>query len=98
MAKKFIFWADMDFAGLNLPNIEGVDVKPASSPEATLPYFFSYEYNELKNELKKLNEKLDTIFENSQRKRQRSTITDANKKLDDILERMEKRSRVELPD
>jgi len=73
---------------LNFSNVTSSPVPPA-------PYFFSYEYGQIQEELIKLNDKVDTILSLFQRKRQRSTISDANKKLDDILLHMDKKKRLE---
>ena len=66
-----------------------------SSPTPPEPYYFSYEYGQIQEELTKLNDKIDTILNLFERKRSRGTISEANKKLDDILQTLDKKKRLE---
>ena len=72
-----------------------------ASPEPPSNYFFSYEYSQITEEIKKLNEKMDTILERLdnalalQKKQKRSTIAEVNSKVDNLLEVIEKKQKVE---
>ena len=74
--------------------MEGSPVPPSN-------YFFSYEYSQITEEIKKLNEKMDTILERLdnalalQKKQKRSTIAEVNSKVDNLLEVIEKKQKVE---
>ena len=71
-----------------------------ASPEPPSNYFFSYEYSQITEEIRKLNEKmddavlskLDTVLGKMQK---RSTIAEVNSKVDNLLEVIEKKQRVE---
>lgn len=65
----------------------------SNSPTPPTNYFFSYEYSQITEEIKKLNEKMDTILSLSQ-KRKRSTIAEVNTKMDNLLEHMEKKKKL----
>ena len=71
-----------------------------ASPEPPSNYFFSYEYSQITEEIRKLNEKmddavlskLDTVLGKMQK---RSTIAEVNSKVDNLLEVIEKKQKVE---
>ena len=70
-----------------------------SSLEPPTNYFFSYEYSQITEEIRKSNEKMDTILEKLDaalgKKRKRSTIAEVNSKVDNLLEVIEKKQKVE---
>ena len=67
----------------------------AKSPTPPTNYFFSYEYSQITEEMKKLNEKMDTVLTVMQKKQKRSTIAEVNSKVDNLLEVIEKKQKVE---
>ena len=73
--------------------MEGASLEPPTN------YFFSYEYSQITEEIKKLNEKMDTILEKLDaalgKKQKRSTIAEVNSKVDNLLEVIEKKQKVE---
>ena len=73
--------------------MEGASLEPPTN------YFFSYEYSQITEEIRKLNEKMDTILEKLDaalgKKQKRSTIAEVNSKVDNLLEVIEKKQRVE---
>ena len=73
--------------------MEGASLEPPTN------YFFSYEYSQITEEIRKLNEKMDTILEKLDaapgKKRKRSTIAEVNSKVDNLLEVIEKKQKVE---
>ena len=70
-----------------------------ATPEPPTNYFFSYEYSQMIEEIRKLNEKMDTILSKLNtvlgKKQKRSTIAEVNSKVDNLLEVIEKKQRVE---
>ena len=70
-----------------------------ASPEPPTNYFFSYEYSQIVEEVRKLNEKMDTVLSKLDtvlgKKQKRSTIAEVNSKVDNHLEVIEKKQRVE---
>ena len=70
-----------------------------ASPEPPSNYFFSYEYSQITEEIRKLNEKMDTILEKLDaalgKKQKRSTIAEVNSNVDNLLEVNEKKQNVE---
>ena len=72
--------------------MEGASLEPSSN------YFFSYEYSQITEEIRKLNEKMDTILEKLDaalgKKQKRSTIAEVNSKVDNLLEVIEKKQKV----
>ena len=70
-----------------------------ATPEPPTNYFFSYEYSQIVEEVRKLNEKMDTILSKLDtvlgKKQKRSTIAEVNSKVDNLLEVIEKKQRVE---
>ena len=70
-----------------------------ASPAPPTNYFFSYEYSQITEEIRKLNEKMDTILEKLDaalgKKQKRSTIAEVNSKVDNLLEVIEKKQKVE---
>ena len=70
-----------------------------ASPEPPTNYFFSYEYSQIAEEVRKLNEKMDTVLSKLDtvlgKKQKRSTIAEVNSKVDNLLEVIEKKQRVE---
>ena len=73
--------------------MEGASLEPPTN------YFFSYEYSQITKEIRKLNEKMDTILEKLDaalgKKQKRSTIAEVNSKVDNLLEVIEKKQKVE---
>ena len=73
--------------------MEGASLEPPTN------YFFSYEYSQITEEIRKLNEKMDTILEKLDaalgKKQNRSTIAEVNSKVDNLLEVIEKKQKVE---
>ena len=70
-----------------------------ASPVPPSNSFFSYEYSQITEEIRKLNEKMDTILEKLDaalgKKQKRSTIAEVNSKVDNLLEVIEKKQKVE---
>ena len=70
-----------------------------ASPEPPSNYFFSYEYSQITEEIRKLNEKMDFVLEKLVaalgKKQKRSTIAEVNSKVDNLLEVIEKKQKVE---
>ena len=70
-----------------------------ATPEPPTGYFFSYEYSQIAEEVRKLNEKMDTVLSKLDtvlgKKQKRSTIAEVNSKVDNLLEVIEKKQRVE---
>ena len=70
-----------------------------ATPEPPTNYFFSYEYSQIVEEVRKLNKKMDTILSKLDtvlgKKQKRSTIAEVNSKVDNLLEVIEKKQRVE---
>ena len=68
--------------------MEGASLEPPTN------YFFSYEYSQITEEIRKSNEKMDTILEKLDaalgKKQKRSTIAEVNSKVDNLLEVIEK--------
>ena len=69
-----------------------------ASPAPPTNYFFSYEYSQITEEIRKLNEKMDTALEKldaihaaAQKKQKRCTISEVNTKMDNLLEITKKR-------
>ena len=54
-------------------------------------YFVSYEYEQIRGEIAKLNEKVDHLISILQKKPKRTTISEVSDKVDDLLEQMKKR-------
>ena len=54
-------------------------------------YFVSYEYEQIQGEIAKLNEKVDLVISILQKKPKKTTISEVNSKVDDLLEQMKKR-------
>ena len=61
-------------------------------------YEYSYEYSQITEEIRKLNEKMDTALEKldaihaaAQKKQKRCTISEVNTKMDNLLEITKKR-------
>ena len=73
--------------------MEGASLEPPTN------YFFSYEYSQITEEIRKLNEKMDTILEKLDaalgKKQKRSTIAEVNSKVDNLLQVIEKKQKVE---
>ena len=72
--------------------MEGASLEPPTN------YFFSYEYSQITEEIRKLNEKMDTTLEKLDaalgKKQKRSTIAEVNSKVDNLLEVIEKKQKV----
>ena len=73
-----------------------------ASPEPPSNYFFSYEYSQIRNnteEIRQLNVKMDFVLEKLVaalgKKQKRSTIAEVNSKVDNLLEVIEKKQKVE---
>ena len=62
----------------------------SKSPTPPTNYFFSYEYSQITEEIKKMNDKMDTILTQLSQKRKRSTIAEVNTKMDNLLEHIDK--------
>ena len=73
--------------------MEGASLEPPTN------YFFSYKYSQITEEIRKLNEKMDTILEKLDaalgKKQKRSTIAEVNSKVDNLLEVIERKQKVE---
>ena len=73
--------------------MEGASLEPPTN------YFFSYEYSQITEEIRKSNEKMDTILEKLDvalgKKQKKSTIAEVNSKVDNLLEVIEKKAKVE---
>ena len=73
-----------------------------ASPAPPSNYFFSYEYSQITEEIRKLNEKMDTALEKLdavhavvQKKQKRCTISEVNTKMDNLLETIEKKRKLD---
>ena len=73
-----------------------------ASPAPPSNYFFSYEYSQITEEIRKLNEKMDTALEKLdavhavlQKKQKRCTILEVNTKMDNLLETIEKKRKLD---
>ena len=73
--------------------MEGASLEPSSN------YFFSYEYSQITEEIRQLNVKMDFVLEKLVaalgKKQKRSTIAEVNSKVDNLLEVIEKKQKVE---
>ena len=67
----------------------------SNSPAPPTNYFFSYEYSQITEEMKKLNEKMDIILATLQKKQKRCTISEVNSKMDNLLETIEKKRKLD---
>ena len=65
------------------------------SPNPPTNYYFSYEYSQITEEMKKLNKKMEAVLNILQKKQKRSTIAEVNSKVDNLLEVIEKKQKVE---
>ena len=73
-----------------------------ASPAPPSNYFFSYEYSQITEEIRKLNEKMDTALKKLdavhavlQKKQKRCTISEVNTKMDNLLETIEKKRKLD---
>ena len=73
-----------------------------ASPTPPNNYFFSYEYSQITEERRKLNEKMDSVLERLdtalavlQKKQKKSTIAEVNTKMDNLLETIEKKRKLD---
>ena len=70
-----------------------------ASPEPSSSYVFSYEYSQITEEIRQLNVKMDFVLEKLVaalgKKQKRSTIAEVNSKVDNLLEVIQKKQRVE---
>ena len=70
-----------------------------ASPAPPSNYFFSYEYSQITEEIRQLNVKMDFVLEKLVaalgKKQKRSTIAEVNSKVDNLLEVIEKKQKVE---
>ena len=64
----------------------------SNSPTPPTNYFFSYEYSQITEEIKKM---MDTILTQLSQKRKRSTIAEVNTKMDNLLEHIDKKRKLE---
>ena len=58
-------------------------------------FWLSYEYKQIQVEMQKLNEKMDLILSILQKKPKKSTITEVDKKVDNLINIMHKKRKVE---
>ena len=56
-------------------------------------YWLSYEYKQIQAEMKKLNDKMDLIL--SQKKPKKSTISEVDKKVDSLINILDKKRKIE---
>ena len=54
-------------------------------------YWLSYEYQQIIDEVKKLNEKINLILSIIEKKPRKNTITEVNSKVDSIIEKLDKK-------
>ena len=73
-----------------------------ASPEPPSNYLFSYKYSQIRNnteQIRQLNVKMDFVLEKLVaalgKKQKRSTIAEVNSKVDNLLEVIEKKQKVE---
>ena len=65
-------------------------------PQLSEPtYWLSYEYQKLSEEVKKLNEKIDLVLSIIRKKARKNTISEVSTKVDCIIERLNKRIKLE---
>ena len=58
-------------------------------------YWLSYEYKQIQAEMGKLNDKMDLILSLVQNKPKKSTITEVDKKVDNLINMLHKKRKVE---
>ena len=73
-----------------------------ASPEPPSNYFFSYDYSQITEEIRKLNEKMDSLLKKLdavhavlQWKQKRCTILEVNTKMEYLLETTEKKRKLD---
>ena len=65
-------------------------------PQLTEPtYWLSYEYQKISEEVKKLDEKIDLVLSIIRKKPRKNTISEVSTKVDCIIERLNKRIKLE---
>ena len=57
-------------------------------------YLLSYEYKQIKEEMEKLNDKMDLIL-SLQKKPKKSTISEVDKKVDSLINILDKKRKIE---
>ena len=58
-------------------------------------YWLSYEYKQMQVEMQQLNEKMDLILSILQKKPKKSTISDVDKKVDNLINILDKKRKIE---
>ena len=58
-------------------------------------YWLSYEYRQMQDEMQKLNEKMDLILSILQKKPKKCTISDVDKKVDSLINILDKKRKIE---
>ena len=58
-------------------------------------YWLSYEYKQIQAEMEKLNDKMDLILSLVQNKPKKSTITEVDKKVDNLINMLHKKRKIE---
>ena len=69
-----------------MENAEQESYKQIDEPK----YWISYEYEQIRTEIIKLNEKMDTILSLLQAKPRRTTLAQVDAKMDDLIETVKK--------
>ncbi len=77
---------DEQVVGKELEELWEGKAEPESFPQLTEPtYWISHEYNEIKKDIMKLNEKLDLILHSLPSRKRKCTIKEVNEKMDDLI-------------
>ena len=58
-------------------------------------YWLSYEYKQIQAEMEKLNDKMDLILSLLQKKPKKSTIAEVDRKVDSLIEIIDKKRKIE---
>ena len=58
-------------------------------------YWLSYEYKQIQAEMEKLNNKMDLILSLLQKKPKKSTIAEVDRKVDSLIEIIDKKRKIE---
>ena len=58
-------------------------------------YWLSYEYKQIQAEMEKLNDKMDLILSLLQKKPKKSTISEVDRKVDSLIEIIDKKRKIE---
>ena len=72
------------------------NIQETEFPQLTEPtYWLSYEYKQIQLEMQRLNEKMDTILSLIQKKPRKNIISEVNTKMDNLIEKLDKKRKLE---